>query len=126
MTQTPVRDRWLFLTPESEAVLPSSVAALAAALGEPGRSESDERAALERIVVEGGYGEWLAYLRERRLLLERYVDRLGADPLSELVTDVLENHWLLALTVPGEEDAAETERSRIGELVRRLGRRAGR
>ena len=126
MTETPVRDRWLFLTPESEAVLPSAVAALAAALGEPGRSEEAERAALERIVVGGGYGEWLAYLRERRLLLERYVDRLGADPLSELVTDVLENHWLLALTVPGEEDAAETERSRIGELVHRLGRRAGR
>ena len=126
MTETPVRDRWLFLTPESEAVLPSAVAALAAALGEPGRSEEAERAALERIVVEGGYWEWLAYLRERRLLLERYVDRTGADPLSELVADVLENHWLLALTVPGEEDAAETERSRIGELVRRLGRRAGR
>ena len=34
MTETPVRDRWLFLTPESEAVLPSAVAALAAALGE--------------------------------------------------------------------------------------------
>jgi len=126
MTETPVRDRWLFLTPESEAVLPSAVAALAAALGEPGRSEEAERAALERIVVGGGYAEWLAYLRERRLLLERHVDRLGADPLSELVADVLENHWLLALTVPGEEDAAETERSRIGELVRRLGRRAGR
>ena len=126
MTETPVRDRWLFLTPESEAVLPSAVAALAAALGEPGRAEEAERAALERIVVGGGYAEWLAYLRERRLLLERYVDRLGADPLSELVADVLENHWLLALTVPGEEDAAETERSRIGELVRRLGRRAGR
>ena len=126
MTETPVRDRWLFLTPEAEAELPPAVAALAAALGEPGRAEDDERATLESIVVDGGYPEWLAYLRERRLLLERYVDRLGADPLSELVADVLENHWLLALTVPGEEDAAETERSRIGELVRRLGRRAGR
>jgi hypothetical protein len=122
MTQTPVRDRWLFLTPESEAVLPSSVAALAAALGEPGRSESDERAALERIVVEGGYGEWLAYLRDRRMLLERYVERQGADALSALVADVLMNHWLLALTVPGEEEAAETERSRMGDLVRRMGR----
>ena len=121
MTQTPVRDRWLFLTPESEAVLPSAVAALAAALGEPGRSESDERAALERIVVEGGYGEWLAYLRDRRMLLERYVERQGADALSALVADVLMNHWLLALTVPGEEEAAETERSRMGDLVRRMG-----
>ena len=123
MTETPVRDRWLFLTPESEAVLPSAVAALAAALGEPGRAEEVERAALERIVVGGGYGEWLAYLRERRMLLERYVERQGADALSELVADVLMNHWLLALTVSGEEEAAEAERSRMGDLVRRLGRR---
>ena len=43
MTETPVRDRWLFLTPEAEAELPSAVAALAAALGEPGRSEDAER-----------------------------------------------------------------------------------
>ena len=120
MTQTPVHDRWLFLTPESEAVLPSAVAALAAAMGEPGRSEEAERATLERIVVEGGYGEWLAYLRERRMLLERYVEGQGTDALSELVADVLMNHWLLALTVPGEEEAAEAERSRLADLVRRL------
>jgi hypothetical protein len=126
MTETPVRDRWLFLTPESEAVLPSAVAALGAALGEPGWAEESERAALERIVVHSGYAEWLAYLRERRLLLERYVDRLGADTLSAHVAAVLENHWLLALTVPGQEEGAEAERSRIGELVRRLGRRGGR
>jgi hypothetical protein len=126
MTQTPVHDRWLFLTPESEAVLPSAVAALAAAMGEPGRSEEAERAALERIVVEGGYGEWLAYLRERRMLLERYVEAQGTDALSELVADVLMNHWLLALTVPGEEEAAEAERSRLADLVRRLGTRGRR
>lgn len=125
MTDTPVRDRWLFLTPESEAVLPSAVAALAAALGEPGRAEDAEREALERIVVEGRYREWLAYLRERRMLLERYVERHGADALSAHVADVLMNHWLLALTVPGEEDAAEAERSRMRDLVRRL-RRGGR
>ena len=124
MTDTPVRDRWLFLTPESEAVLPSAVAALAAALGEPGRSEDAEREALERIVVEGRYREWLAYLRERRLLLERYVERNGADSLAVHVADVLMNHWLLALTVPGEEDAAQVERARLGELLRRLGERA--
>ena len=121
MTETPVRDRWLFLTPESEAVLPSAVAALAAALGEPGRAEEEERSSLERIVVDGGYPEWLAYLRERRMLLERYLDRQGEDALSRHVADVLMNHWLLALTVPGQESAAETERSRVGAIVRRLG-----
>ena len=122
MTETPVRDRWLFLTPEAEAVLPSAVAALAAALGERGRAESDERATLEQIVVDGGYRQWLAYLRDRRMLLERYVERHGDDALAQHVADVLMNHWLLALTVPGEEDAAETERSRVGEIVHRLGR----
>jgi hypothetical protein len=122
MTQTPVRDRWLFLTPESEAVLPPAVAALAAALGEGGRGEREERAALERIVVHGGYGEWLAYLRERRMLLERYVDRHGADPLAAHVADVLMNHWLLALTVPGQEEAAGAERARMAALLGRLER----
>jgi hypothetical protein len=121
MTGTPVRDRWLFLTPEAEAELPSAVAALAAALGEPGRAEGDERAALEGIVVHGGYREWLAYLRERRTLLERYVDRHGDDALAGHVADVLMNHWLLALTVPGQEDEADTERSRVGAIVRKLG-----
>ena len=121
MTQTPVRDRWLFLTPEAEAELPSAVVALAAALGEPGRAEEEERSSLERIVVDGGYPEWLAYLRERRMLLERYVDRQGEDALSRHVADVLMNHWLLALTVPGQESAAETERSRVAAIVRRIG-----
>jgi len=121
MTETPVRDRWLFLTPEAEAELPPAVAALSAALGERGRAEEDERATLESIVVDSGYPEWLAYLRERRSLLERYIDRHGEDALSRHVADVLMNHWLLALTVPGQEDAAETERSRVGAIVERLG-----
>jgi hypothetical protein len=121
MTETPVRDRWLFLTPEAEAELPSAVAALAAALGEPGRAEGEERSALESIVVGGGYPEWLVYLRERRMLLERYVDRHGEDALSRHVADVLMNHWLLALTVDGQEDEAETERSRMAAIVRKLG-----
>ena len=113
MAETPVRDRWLFLTPEAEAELPPAVAALAAA--------HDERVTLESIVVDGGYPEWLAYLRERRSLLERYIDRHGEDALSRHVADVLMNHWLLALTVPGQEDEAETERSRVGAIVEKLG-----
>jgi hypothetical protein len=121
MTETPVRDRWLFLTPEAEAELPSAVAAMAAALGERGRAEEDERSSLERIVVDGGYPEWLAYLRDRRKLLERYVERQGEDALSRHVADVLMNHWLLALTVPGQEPEAQAERSRVGAIVRKLG-----
>jgi hypothetical protein len=54
------------------------------------------------------------------------VEAQGTDALSELVADVLMNHWLLALTVPGEEEAAEAERSRLADLVRRLGTRGRR
>ena len=43
------------------------------------------------LVVDGGYPEWLAYLRERRKLLERYVDRQGEDALGKLAQDLLEN-----------------------------------
>lgn len=120
MTHTDVRDRWLFLTPEAEAELPTAVAALAAALDEAGRGESEETRAVEEIVTEGGYGDWLGYMRARRILLERYVDRVGADALAGHVVEVLNNHWLLALTVPGREAEAAAERARVGELLRRV------
>ena len=120
MTHTDVRDRWLFLTPEAEAELPTAVAALAAALDEAGRGESEETRAVEEIVTEGGYGDWLGYMRARRILLERYLDRVGADALAGHVVEVLNNHWLLALTVPGREADAAAERARVGELLRRV------
>lgn len=120
MTHTDVRDRWLFLTPEAEAELPTAVAALAAALDEAGRGESEETRAVEEIVTEGGYGDWLGYMRARRILLERYLDRVGADALAGHVVEVLNNHWLLALTVPGRESEAAAERARVAELLRRV------
>ena len=58
------------------------------------------------------------------MLLERYVDRHGEDALSRHVADVLMNHWLLALTVPGQESEAEAERSRVGAIVRQARRAA--
>jgi hypothetical protein len=120
MTHTDVRDRWLFLTPEAEAELPTAVAALAAALDEAGRGESEETRAVEEIVTDGGYGDWLGYMRARRTLLERYVDRLGPDALAAHVAEVLNNHWLLALTVPGREAEAAEERARVAALLRRV------
>src|SRR5689334_25100954 len=83
------RDRWLFLTPEGESQLPAAVAALRAALDEAGGGEADESAQVERIVLQGGYADWLAYLRDRRGLLERYLARFGADALAGHVVDVL-------------------------------------
>jgi hypothetical protein len=120
MTETDVRDRWLFLTPEAEAELPPAVAALAAALDERGRGEAEEAQTVEEIVTDGGYGDWLDYMRSRRILLERYLDRVGPDALAAHVAEVLNNHWLLALTVPGREADAADERSRAAALLRTL------
>jgi len=114
------RDRWLFLTPEGESQLPSAVAALHAALGEGAGGERAETERVERIVLQGSYADWLAYLRERRELLERYLERFEADALAGLVVDVLWNHYLLALTVPGEEPVVDAERDRVGTLLRRI------
>lgn len=114
------RDRWLFLTPEGESQLPSAVTALRAALDEPGGDADTEADRVEQIILHGGYAEWLGYLRDQRALLERYVDRFGADALAGHVVDVLWNHYLLALTVPGQEPAVAAERDRVEALLHRI------
>jgi hypothetical protein len=114
------RDRWLFLTPEGESQLPAAVAALRAALDEPDGDAGVEADRVEAIILHRGYADWLGYLRDRRALLERYVERFGPDPLAGHVVDVLWNHYLLALTVPGEEPAVEAERDRVEELLHRI------
>lgn len=114
------RDRWLFLTPEGESQLPAAVTALRAALDEPDGDAAPEADRVERIILNGGYADWLAYLRDRRALLERYVDRFGPDALAGHVVDVLWNHYLLALTVPGEEPAVDAERDRVEGLLHRI------
>ena len=114
------RDRWLFLTPEGESQLPAAVAALRAALDEPAGGEQAETEGVEWISLHGDYPDWLGYLRERRELLARYLDRFGADALAGLVVDVLWNHYLLALTVPGEEPVVDAERDRVQVLLRRI------
>jgi hypothetical protein len=114
------RDRWLFLTPEGESQLPSAVTALRAALDEAGGDADTEADRVERIILDGGYTDWLGYLREQRALLERYVDRFGPDALAGHVVDVLWNHYLLALTVPGEEPAVDAERDRVESLLHRI------
>jgi hypothetical protein len=114
------RDRWLFLTPEGESQLPAAVTALRAALDEPGGDADTEAGRVEQIILNGGYADWLGYLRDQRGLLERYVDRFGADALAAHVVDVLWNHYLLALTVPGEEPAVDAERDRVEALLHRI------
>ena len=114
------RDRWLFLTPEGESQLPAAVAAMRAALEEPAGGERAEIERVERIILHGSYPDWLAYLRERRELLQRYLDRAGPDALAGLVVDVLWNHYLLALTVPGEEPVVDAERDRVQALLHRV------
>ena len=117
MTAVAARDRWLFLTPEVESQLPAAVAALRAALDEPGPGEAEEAERVERMILEGGYADWLAYLAERRALLERYLDAVGPDALAELVAYVLNEQYMLSLTVPGGGAAADTERRRVRELL---------
>jgi hypothetical protein len=117
MTAVAARDRWLFLTPEVESQLPAAVAALRAALDEPGPGEAEEAELVERMILEGGYPDWLAYLAERRALLERYLDAIGPDALAELVAYVLNEQHMLSLTVPGGGAAAEAERGRVRELL---------
>ena len=114
------RDRWLFLTPEGESQLPPAVTALRAALDEAGGDADTEADRVERIILDGGYADWLGYLRVQRALLERYVDRFGPDALAGHVVDVLWNHYLLALTVPGEEPAVDAERDRVESLLNRI------
>lgn len=114
------RDRWLFLTPEGESQLPAAVTALRAALDEPEGDAAAEADRVEQIILHGGYADWLAYLRDRRALLERYVDRFGPDALAGHVVDVLWNHYLLALTVPGEEPVVDAERDRVEGLLHRI------
>jgi hypothetical protein len=114
------RDRWLFLTPEGESQLPPAVTALHAALDEPGGDADTEADHVEQIILHGGYADWLGYLRDQRALLERYVDRFGADALAGHVVDVLWNHYLLALTVPGQEPVVDAERDRVEGLLHRI------
>jgi hypothetical protein len=114
------RDRWLFLTPEGESQLPDAVTALRAALDETGGDADTEADRVERIILNGGYADWLGYLRDQRALLERYVDRFGPDALAGHVVDVLWNHYLLALTVPGEEPMVDAERDRVEGLLHRI------
>ena len=85
-----------------------------------GRVEQAEIERVERIILHGSYPDWLAYLRERRELLQRYLDRFGPDALAGLVVDVLWNHYLLALTVPGEEPVVDAERDRVQALLHRV------
>ena len=114
------RDRWLFLTPEGESQLPAAVTALRAGLDEPAGDAGTEADLVEQIILHGRYADWLAYLRDRRVLLERYLDRCGPDALAAHVVDVLWNHYLLALTVPGEEPAVDAERDRVEGLLHRI------
>jgi len=96
------------------------VAALRAALEEPAGGEQAETARVEWIILHGAYPDWLAYLREPRELLARYLDRFGPDALAGLVVDVLWNHYLLALTVPGSEPVVDAERDRVQSLLHRI------
>ncbi|HUZ83352.1 MAG TPA: hypothetical protein VMU66_01560 [Gaiellales bacterium] len=113
-------ERWLFLTPEPEAELPAVAAAMAAAMGEPGDPER-ERSRMDALVRDGGYQEWLAHLSAQRRLVDRYAARFGDDALVRRALEVLENHHLLALTVPDPDGRAAAERGAVEAIAARAG-----
>lgn len=104
------RDAWLSLTPEPERELPAALAVLA-----DGDVER-ERRRVERLVLRGGNGAWLRYLRSALELAEGGAD--SPDPAvaraRSTVVDVVRNHHMLLLGLPGR--AAERtagERARL-------------
>ena len=111
--------RWLFLTPEPEARLPELAAAMRAGLGETGDLDG-ERDRVDRLVREGSYDDWLAHLAELRLLAARYQQAFGDDQLVLRTFEVLENHHLLALTVPDRNGRAAAERRLVVAAAERL------
>jgi hypothetical protein len=111
--------RWLFLTPEPEARLPELAAAMRTGLGEPADLER-ERDVVDRLVRDGGYEEWLDHLAGLRVLVARYQRAHGDDELVRRALEVLENHHLLALTVPDRNGRAAAERRLVVAEVDRL------
>lgn len=113
-------DRWLFLTPEPEAELPELVRQMAAALPEEPAPVSAAR--LDELVRDGRYTAWVDQLRAVRELTERYAAMApSGDRVLERALDVLENHHLLALTVPDPGGAAAAERLAVQALAARVG-----
>ena len=99
------RDAWLSLTPEPERELPAALAVLG------GDDVARERERVERLVVRGGNGAWLRYLSRALDLAEASAH--SPDPAvgraRAIVLDVVRNHHLLLLGLPGR--AAERTRA---------------
>jgi hypothetical protein len=104
------RDAWLSLTPEPERELPAAVAVLG------GGDEESERRRVERLVVHGGNRAWLRYLTRAVDLAEASAG--NPDPevgrAREVVMDVVRNHHMLLLGLPGRaSDRTSAERARL-------------
>jgi hypothetical protein len=104
------RDTWLSLTPEPERELPAALAVLGAG------DEERERRRVERLVVHGGNGAWLRYMRRALDLAEAGAGSRDPDVTEARATvvDVVRNHHMLLLGLPGR--AAERtagERARL-------------
>jgi hypothetical protein len=107
------RDAWLSLTPEPERELPAALAVL-------GEDDVDaERRRVERLVVRGGNGAWLRYLRRALDLAESSGG--SRDPsvtrARSTVIDVVRNHHMLLLGLPGRAaERTARERARLESI----------
>jgi hypothetical protein len=104
------RDAWLSLTPEPERELPAALAVLGG--GDP----ESERRRVERLVVRGGNGAWLRYLSRAIDLAEAsaHVSDPEVSRARAVVMDVVHNHHMLLLGLPGRaSEKTSAERARL-------------
>jgi hypothetical protein len=111
------RDRWRFLTPEVERLVPSLVAALAPSAGvSAGADELEAR--LDALVRDGTPAEWFAELRRCRTLLEAAAAGGAPEPLVHRLALILREQYLLAPAVLDPVPDEDAELARLDALVR--------
>jgi hypothetical protein len=97
------RAAWLSITPEPERVLPDAVATLRNGASAADTLVAAERARIERLLLHGRQGEWLAYLHAVVELIDR--GTVSDDPAvrnaAQLAASVISNHHNLLLGLPG-------------------------
>ena len=111
------RDRWRFLTPEVERLVPSLVAALAPSAG-LSVSADELEARLDELVRDGTPDEWFAELRRCRTLLEAAVAGDAPGPLVHRLALILREQYLLAPAVVDPVPDSDAELARLDALVR--------
>jgi len=103
-------DRWLFLTPEIERVVPALLEAIG--LGDA----AEEQTRIDRLIAGGTIARWFAYLRDCRRRLELAAP--DADPAAVArLAAVLREQYLLVPALRPDQPDDEPEQRRLEELA---------